>query len=97
LSTQVRLGKVRLGKVNIDKEEKPIRKKYGEYSNVLFTEEQYEKLLLEFPRDYKERIERLSEYMASTGKPYKDHLATIRNWSKKESPQQTSQRRGIVI
>lgn len=69
-----------------DKEKnKNVRTKYGDYKNVLFTEEQYTKLLEEFPYDYKQRIEKLSEYMASTGKPYKDHLATIRAWARKDT------------
>ncbi len=41
---------------------KPIRHKYGEYKNVLLSDEQMEKLKIEFPNDYPERIERLSEY-----------------------------------
>lgn len=57
---------------------------YGEYQNVFFTEEQYKKLINEFPDDYKERIEKLSGYMQSTGKKYKDCLATIRNWARNE-------------
>ena len=43
-----------------------------------------EKLKTEFPADWKERIQRLSENMASTGKSYKNHLATIRSWARKE-------------
>lgn len=57
---------------------------YGEYRNVVLSAEAYEKLMKEFPQDYKERIEKLSEYMASTGKKYKNHLATIRNWARRE-------------
>lgn len=57
---------------------------YGEYQNVFFTEEQYKKLINEFPDDYKERIEKLSGYMQSTGKKYKDCLATIRNWARND-------------
>ena len=60
----------------------PIRHKYGEYKNVLLTDEQMDKLKTEFPNDYKERIDRLSEYCASTGKTYKNYLATIRNWAR---------------
>ncbi len=63
----------------------PIRHKYGEYKNVLLTDEQMDKLKTEFPNDYKERIDRLSEYCASTGKTYKNYLATIRNWAKKDN------------
>ncbi|WP_347007671.1 helix-turn-helix domain-containing protein [Enterococcus durans] len=63
----------------------PIRHKYGEYKNVLLTDEQMDKLKTEFPNDYKERIDRLSEYCTSTGKTYKNYLATIRNWAKKDN------------
>lgn len=62
--------------------------KYGEYNNVLLSDEDIEKLKTEFPADYIELIERLSSYMASTGKSYKNHLATIRNWARKENSKQ---------
>lgn len=93
MDTQVRLGKVRLGKVSKEIKDitpskktkaKPIRHKYGEYKNVLLSDEQMEKLKTEFPNDYQERIERLSEYCESSGKTYKNYLATIRSWARKE-------------
>lgn len=62
---------------------KATRHKYGAYNNVLLTDTDLEKLKTEFP-DWQERIERLSEYIASTGKSYKNHLATIRSWAKKD-------------
>lgn len=65
---------------------KPIKHKYGEYDNVLLSDEEMEKLKKEFPSDYLERIERVSIYCASTGKTYKNYLATIRNWAKKDNP-----------
>lgn len=69
---------------DIDKDKRNnIRRKYGEYKNVLLSDTDMEKLQSEFP-DYEERIERLSSYIASTGKKYKNHLATIRNWARKE-------------
>ena len=66
--------------------------KYGEYKNVLLSDEDLDKLKNEFPNDWEERIERLSDYVASTGKVYKNHLATIRTWAKKDkdNPQQSS-------
>lgn len=63
---------------------KPTRHKYGMYKNVLLSDEDYQKLQAEFPHDYSERIERLSEYIASHGKKYSSHLATIRAWARKE-------------
>ena len=68
------------------KEDTP-RHKYGLYENVLLSDKDMEKLQSEFP-DWQERIERLSEYMASTGKPYKDHLATIRAWARKDTKEE---------
>lgn len=75
-----------------EKNIKEIRHKYGEYKNVLLSDSDFEKLKSEFPSDYQDRIENLSSYIASTGKTYKNHLATIRNWARKESkqPQQPS-------
>ena len=93
MEPQVRLGKDRLGESRLGEviEEaappKLPRHKYGRYKNVLLTDEDCQKLKVEFPTDWDERIERLSEYMASTGKSYKNHLATIRNWAKRDRPQ----------
>lgn len=86
---------IRLDKSRLDNKEKDIPKgiskkksshkhKYGQYGNVLLSDEELGKLKAEFPFDWEERIERLSEYVASTGKVYKNFLATIRRWSKKD-------------
>ena len=95
MDTQVRLGKDRLvedslGQESIE-EPKPVRHKYGEYKNVLLSDEDLEKLKTEFPTDWFARIENLSSYIASTGKKYKNHLATIRNWARNEKPKETAQ------
>ena len=66
------------------KKTKPVKHKYGEYKNVLLTDEELQKLKTEYS-DYEERIERLSSYVASTGKAYKSHYATIRNWARKDA------------
>lgn len=63
---------------------KEVRHRYGPYWNVMLTDAQYETLQEEFPLDYDERIERLSEYIESTGKKYKNHLAVIRTWARKD-------------
>lgn len=85
-----------IDKDNIDKPQKNIRHKYGLYKNVLFTDDDLEKLKTEFV-DWEQRIERLSEYIASTGKSYKNHLATIRAWSRKENQQRKVGANGIAI
>lgn len=63
---------------------KETRHKYGEYSNVLLSDTDLAKLKAEFPTDWEERIERLSNYMESKGVSYKNHLATIRNWARRD-------------
>lgn len=65
--------------------EPPSRHRYGMYQNVLFSDAELEKLRTEFPSDYQNRIERLSEYMASSGRRYKNHLATIRSWARQDA------------
>ena len=73
-------------KEKINKKEKPRKHKYGQYQNVLLSDDELEKLKTEFPSDWQERIERVSEYCASKGKTYKDYLATIRSWARKDRP-----------
>ena len=67
-----------------DKPPKPPRHKYGLYNNVLLTDDDYAKLTEEYPADYQERIDRLSEYIESKGAKYKNHLATIRAWGRRD-------------
>lgn len=73
-------------KTNKTKDQKNApKRKYGEFDNVLLTDEEHEKLKERFPYDLDKRIERLSGYVASTGKKYKSHYATIINWAKKDN------------
>lgn len=97
LATQYSIDKYSIDKKSIVEDSKPeaaasvppskssksVKHKYGEYKNVLLTDEELEKLKAEYP-DYDVRIERLSSYVASTGKAYKSHYATIRNWARKD-------------
>lgn len=53
---------------------------YGEYLNVRLTNQELDALAQEYPREYKEYIEKLSSYIASTGKEYNSHFATIKRW-----------------
>lgn len=76
-------------KPDIGAPKKEPRHKYGEYSNVLLSDADLAKLKAEFPTDWEERIERLSSYMESKGKTYKNHLDTIRNWARRDSESQS--------
>lgn len=73
------------------------RHKYGEYKNVLLSDAELEKLKAEFPNDYLKWIDKLSCYMASKGTSYKNHLATIRNWAKKDNKAAFNNYRGKII
>lgn len=102
LYAQYRLGEDRKEKDSIGEDrkkkmdtKKPIRHKYGEYNNVLLSDDDFQKLTNEFPMDYMKRIERLSEYIESTGKSYKNHLATIRAWAKREKSKKEPQNNGF--
>ncbi len=65
--------------------------RYGRYKNVFLRDEELTELQTELPTLWQNYIDRLSEYMASTGKQYQNHAATIRRWAaedkKKAAPQ----------
>lgn len=69
--------------------------KYGEYQNVLLSDDQLDKLKRDFPYDWEDRIEKVSVYCQSTGKTYKDYLATIKNWAKMEK-ERNPQKKDII-
>ena len=56
---------------------------------MLLSDSEMEKLKAEFPNDYETRIEDVSNYCKSHGKTYKDYLATIRNWARKEAKRES--------
>ena len=87
--TQVRLGKdsIELDKDNISPSAtpKPTKHKYGEYKNVLLTDDEYAKLQEKFPNDYMQKIENMSEGIALKGYKYKSHYLAILKWARNDS------------
>ena len=77
-NTLNKLNETKLKKENIK------RKRYGENQNVLFTDEEYEKVKAYFPNDYEKRIQALDDYIQSKGAKYKDFVATLKNWARRE-------------
>ena len=71
------------------------RHRYGLYRNVLLSDAEFQSLKEQFPGDYAARIDRLSEYMASCGKTYKNHLATIRSWARKDAQRNIDYHHGM--
>ena len=54
---------------------------HGRYQNVFLSDYEIAELQAELPDLWQQYVEKLSEYMASTGKTYKNHAATIRRWA----------------
>ena len=74
--------------IELEKEIEKVRPKtghpshtYGRYQNVFLTDGELADLQASFPTVWGQYIEKLSEYMASTGKRYQSHAATIRRWA----------------
>ena len=72
--------------IEIDKERegetrRPAPAAYGSYGNVFMTDDELDELKAELPAKWEYYIERLSSYIASTGKKYQNHAATIRRWA----------------
>ena len=80
MDTQVRLGKVRLGKVK-ESEDKPHsqKKPYGEFKNVLLTDDEYNLLIEQFGNP-EQLIKRLDEYKEQSGKQYNSDYMAIKKW-----------------
>lgn len=68
---------------------KQTKHRYGEYDNVLLTDEELVKLKEKIP-NWQDFIERLSGYIASTGKRYKSHYVTMLNWYRRDGQRQQS-------
>lgn len=58
---------------------------YGKFQNVFLSEKELEDIRQTLP-NWKDYIERLSGYMASTGKQYQNHAATIISWASQDHP-----------
>ncbi|MBQ4561568.1 MAG: DUF4373 domain-containing protein [Clostridia bacterium] len=61
----------------------PAPAKRGIRNNVVLTEAEYDELKAKYP-DVDYTVDRLSTYMASTGKSYPDHYATLIRWAEED-------------
>jgi hypothetical protein len=72
---------------------KPTRHKYGTYNNVLLTDKQYTSLVDEFTEPViSHYIENMSSWQAKNGKSYKNYLAAIKDWIKRDKETKTTQK-----
>ena len=53
---------------------------FGEFNNVYLTETEVANLKQRYPKDYVNKIEKLSAYLESTGKEYNSHYAVLLQW-----------------
>lgn len=60
------------------------REIYGRYKNVSLTLSEYDALKNDYPLYADKYIEKLSEYMETSGKRYNNHYATILSWLKQD-------------
>ena len=76
-----------------------IRPHAGEFENVKLTSEELEKLKADYDYCYEEYIEKLSSYLAQTGKRYKSHYATLLNWIRRDGKekQETKQNNAAKV
>ena len=58
---------------------------FGRYQNVFLLDSELAELQSAYPGQYENYINRLSAYMASSGKHYANHYATIRKWLDEDS------------
>lgn len=90
-----RLDKDRLDKVRLEQ----VRSTFGEHQNVKLTLEEYNKLTEKLGEsNTKILIEELSGYMASKGKRYSSHYATIQMWARRRVQENTDKnnKRSII-
>lgn len=92
---QWKKDKERYRKIKKDKEERETRVRardprtaHGEFQNVFLSAPELQELKTRYPNDYETKIERLSRYLASTGKKYHDHYATLIGWLQEDAAQE---------
>lgn len=83
ISTQLNTNKSNKEELNTDLLKNTQKKKYGEFQNVLLTDEEVEKLKANLP-DWEKWIETLSHGIALKGYKYKSHYLAILKWSKSD-------------
>ena len=58
---------------------------YGRYSNVFLSDKELAELKAELPGKWEYYIDRLSCHIASSGRKYKSHAATIFKWAQEDA------------
>ena len=57
---------------------------YGRYKNIFLSETEYAELKEDYPDRLERFIEELSQYIAATGKDYRNYAAAVRMWADRD-------------
>lgn len=75
----------------------PAKNSYGEFGNVKMTTAEFEKFVQAEGADRANAlIEELSSYLASSGKKYKSHYATLLNWGRRKDKEETPKQKFLT-
>lgn len=85
MTQNVNILKTRNKKPETRNKKEIIKEKFGEFENVLLSADELQKLKSKLGAETESYIERLSSYIASSGKKYKSHYATILSWTQKDA------------
>lgn len=85
MAQNVNILKTRNKKPETRNKKEIIKEKFGEFENVLLSVDELQKLKSKLGAETESYIERLSSYIASSGKKYKSHYATILSWTQKDT------------
>ncbi len=85
VTQNVNILKTKNQKLKTKNKKEIIKEKFGEFGNVLLSADELQKLKSKFGAETESYIERLSSYIASSGKRYKSHYATILSWTQKDA------------
>ena len=80
LEKEIKIEKEREGETG-----HPAPAAYGRYNNVILTDTELSGLKTELPDKWEYYIDRLSCHIASTGKQYHSHAATIYKWAQEDA------------
>ena len=85
MAQNVNILKTRNKKPETRNKKEILKEKFGEFENVLLSVDELQKLKSKLGAETESYIERLSSYIASSGKKYKSHYATILSWTQKDA------------
>lgn len=85
VTQSVNILKTKNQKLKTKNKKEIIKEKFGEFENVLLSADELQKLKSKLGSETEGYIERLSSYIASSGKRYKSHYATILSWTQKDA------------